>query len=448
MSGSTQDPAAPKRRSSMRTVGAAALAGSALEWYDFFLYGSAAALVFNKLYFPESTPLTGTLQAFATYAVGFLIRPLGGMLFGSLGDRIGRKRVLVITLLLMGLATVGIGLVPSYAAIGPAAPVLLVVLRALQGLGAGAEYGGAAILAVEHAPPRRRGLQGSWPAIGVYVGLLASSGAFAAVSALPDPQFLAWGWRLPFLASVLIVVLGIVIRAGLAETPAFQRMERDRETAKAPLGTMLRRDWRALLIVIGAIVGQNGVSYVYQTFSLTYVTEHLKLDAGIGLAGVSIAAAVAIFTTPLFGALSDRVGRKPVFLGGAIFSMAFAYPFFWLCDTGTPIGVWTALVLGVSVGIGAMFGPQGAFFAELFPARVRYSGFGMGRELGGAIVGGFSPMIAVALLQATGSAWPVSLYLMATCVFTIVAVWCARETRARAGDDAGTAGRGLTAQEA
>ncbi|MQA80032.1 MAG: MFS transporter [Streptosporangiales bacterium] len=426
----TQSPhAAPRKKQSMRAVGAAALAGSALEWYDFFLYGAAAALVFNELVFPNSSPVAGTMQAFATYAVGFLIRPLGGMFFGNLGDRIGRKRVLVFTLVLMGAATIGIGLLPGYAAVGVWSPVLLVLLRLLQGFGAGAEYGGAAIMAVEHADPRHRGLQGSWPAIGVYLGLLMSSGAFAAASALPDAQFMSWGWRLPFLASGVIIVLGLVIRSKLAETPAFERLEGSGEKVKLPVGTMLRKEWRPLLIVIGAICAQNGVSYTYQTFSLTYIADYLHLPEGLGLTGVSIAATVALVATPLFGALSDRIGRRPVFIGGAIFSGLFAFPFFALLETRNTGAVLFAMVVGIAIGIGAMFGPQGAFFAELFSARVRYSGFGMGREIGGAVVGGFAPLIAVALLEATGGYRSVCLFLIATCVVTVIAVSRARETR-------------------
>lgn len=421
-------PAAGKK-SSMRAVGAAALAGSALEWYDFFLYGAAAALVFSQVVFPNSSPVAGTMQAFATYAVGFLIRPLGGMFFGNLGDRVGRKRVLVITLMLMGAATVGIGLLPGYATIGIWSPILLVILRLLQGFGAGAEYGGAAIMAVEHADPKHRGLQGSWPAIGVYVGLLTSSGAFAAVSALPQEQFISWGWRLPFLASILIIVLGLLIRSKLAETPAFERLESSQQKVKMPVGHMLRKEWRPLLIVIGAICAQNGVSYTYQTFSLTYITDYLHLPKGLGLTGVSVAACVALVVTPLFGALSDRIGRRPVFIGGAVFSGLFAFPFFILLGTKVTGLVLLAMVVGIAIGIGAMFGPQGAFFAELFSTRVRYSGFGMGREIGGAVVGGFAPLIAVALLEWSGGYWSVCLFLISTCVVTVVAVAMAKETR-------------------
>lgn len=418
-----------QQRSSMRAVGSAALAGSALEWYDFFLYGAAAALVLNELVFPTSSPIAGTMQAFATYALGFLIRPLGGMYFGNLGDRIGRKRVLVITLILMGIATVGIGLLPAYSVIGIWSPVLLVVLRLMQGFGAGAEYGGAAIMAVEHADRRHRGLQGSWPAIGVYLGLLMSSGTFAIVSLLPHDQFISYGWRLPFLASGVIIVVGLVIRAKLPETPAFERLEKTEEKAKLPLGHLLRNEWRPLLIVIGAICAQNGVSYTYQTFSLTYITEYLSMPESIGLTGVSIAAAVALVSTPVFGALSDRIGRRVVIIGGAVFSALFAFPFFMLLGTETSAGVWIALVVGIAIGIGAMFGPQGAFFAELFSTRVRYSGFGMGREIGGAAVGGFAPLIAIALMEATGGYWSVCLFLIGTCVVTVVAVSAAKERR-------------------
>lgn len=403
--------------SSMWRVIPAALIGSALEWYDFYLYAVASALVFNHIIFPGGNDFVRTLAAFSTLAIGYFIRPLGGAIFGRLGDRLGRKKVLIITLLVMGGATMLMAVVPSYAAAGVWSPVILVLLRVVQGIGAGAEFGSAAVLSVEHAGPRRRGLHGAWPASGVYAGLLLASAAMGLAALLPKDEFLSWGWRLPFAASAVVVVLALFIRLKLHETPTFQQVDRSDQVAKTPLRDVFRTERKGALVLIGTQSAQTTMAYLYLTFVTVYVTRTLKMDASVGPFGVTIAASVALVTLPLFGALSDRIGRRPVLLFGTIFSGVFVFPFFWIVDgTHTRAGVTIALIIGLGVGIGAMFGPQGAYFAELFSARVRLTGMTFSREIGGAIAGGLTPIIALALVQwAGGSSWAVALFALLVC---------------------------------
>jgi len=413
----------------MRGVAAAALVGSSLEWFDYFLYGSAAALVFNRIMFDSDNPFVATLLAFSTLALGFLIRPFGAVYFGRLGDRIGRKKVLVITLLLMGGATTLIGVVPTYAMAGVAAPILLVILRMVQGFGAGAEFGGAAIITAENAPAHRRGFYGSFPGVGVYIGLLLASLVFTFLASLPEEIFLGWAWRIPFLASILLVVVALVIRLKLSETAAFKELESQEGVSKSPLRDLFRTEKKSLAIVAGSQVAQSGVSYVYQTFVISYVVGTLAMAPTVGPVGVAVAAAFAIFTTPLFGALSDRFGRKTIYLFGAIWSALFAFPFFWLVNTGSELGVIVAMVLGISVGVAAMLGAQGAFFSELFSSKVRFSGLTLGREIAAALAGGLAPVAAVAISAAAGGAsWPVSLLAVGMSIITIIAVSLAPET--------------------
>jgi MFS transporter, MHS family, shikimate and dehydroshikimate transport protein len=323
-------------RSSIRQVAAASFIGTTIEWYDFFLYGTAAALVFNKLFFPEFSPLAGTLLAFSTYAVGFLARPIGGIVIGHYGDKIGRKSMLILSLLIMGIATFLIGLLPTYNAIGVAAPILLVILRLAQGFGVGGEWGGAVVLAVEHAPPGKRGFYGAWPQMGVPAGLLLSTGVFTLFNAsLSDAAFLSWGWRVPFLLSIVLVAVGLFIRLRIMETPAFQRVKDTRSEARMPVIEVIRTHPRNVLLAMGMRIAENGVFYVFTVFSLTYGTQVLGVPRTTVLIGVLIAAAVGLFAMPYFGWLSDRVGRRPLYLGGAAFScMATDSRSAWLHKSG------------------------------------------------------------------------------------------------------------------
>jgi metabolite-proton symporter len=411
----------------IRGVAVASMIGTTIEWYDFFLYGTAAALVFNRLFFPTFDPLVGTLAAFGTYSVGFIARPIGGIIVGHYGDRIGRKSMLVLTLIIMGVATFGIGLLPTYAQIGPWAAVALVTLRLAQGFGVGGEWGGAVLMAVEHAPPGKRGFYGSWPQIGVPAGLLLSTAVFALFARLPEDQFLAWGWRVPFLFSILLVGVGLLIRLRILETPAFTRLKETRTEARRPIVELLQTQWREVLLAMGARFAENGAFYVYTVFVLVYGTQKVGIDRQTILNGVLIAAACALAAIPFFGALSDRLGRRPVYLFGAVVTALFAYPLFWLLDTGSTPLVWLALVVALVFGHAPMYGPQAAFLSELFGTRVRYSGASLGSQLSSVVAGGLSPFIATALLPYGRGA--LASYIIAMALVTIVAVLLAPETR-------------------
>lgn len=420
-------------------VAAATLSGSVIEYYDFFLYATAAPIVFSKIMFPTNDPLVGTLLAFATFALGYLIRPIGGMVFGILGDKLGRKSVLMATILLMGISTICIGLVPPYAVVGIWAPLMLIFFRMLQGFGAGAEFGGAAILSIESAAPNRRGLQGAWPACGVFIGIAAASGIFALFSStLSSDEFLSWGWRIPFLLSAVAVVIALVIRLKIVESPVFAQAKAENKVSKAPIRDVLKHEKKALFILIGAQVAQNVNSYVYLVFATAYIAGTLKMSSSIGPLGVALGCLATAATTPLFGALSDRIGRKPVLLFGAISGALFAFPFFWLINTRTDQLVVLGLIIGLSVGNAALIAPQGAYFSELFSARARFSGFSMGRELGSSIGGGPFPVIAVALVAWAGSYWPVALIAIGVCSIGLVAVALGPETRFREIDSTAT----------
>ncbi|MEV4124105.1 MFS transporter [Nocardia sp. NPDC049707] len=416
-------------------MAAAALVGSALEWYDFYLYGTAAALVFNRIIFTNSNPTVATMAAFATFAIGYFIRPLGGLIFGRLGDRMGRKSVLVLTLLVMGFSTVLMAVIPTYGQVGVWSPIILVLLRAIQGIGAGAEFGGASILSVEHANSRVRGLQGAWPAVGVYLGLLMASGAFALVTQLPEDQFLAWGWRLPFAASIVVIGVALFIRLRLTESPAFLDVQATDETTHqaASVRDVFRFEWRGMLTLIGMQTPQNVIAYLNLTFIAAYLTGTLKMSKSVGPIAVTIATATALLTLPLFGVLSDRIGRKPVILFGIGFSGVFVFPYFWLIDhTQATWGVTIAVTASVGIGIGAMFGPQAAYFSELFTNRSRFTGLAFSREVAGALSGGLTPLIAVALVSAaSGQSWLVAAFVLATCVFGFIVTLVGPETRGR-----------------
>jgi metabolite-proton symporter len=416
------------QQTSIRQVAFASMIGTTVEWYDFFLYGTAAALVFNQLFFPQFSPIAGTMAAFGTYAVGFFARPVGGIVAGHYGDKIGRKAMLVLTLLIMGIATFLIGLLPTYQSIGIWAPILLLVLRLLQGFGIGGEWGGAVLMAVEHSPANRRGFYGSWPQIGVPAGLLSANLVFLLVNrSMSEEAWLAWGWRIPFLVSIVLIAVGMFIRLRISETPAFNRVRETHTEAGMPIVDVLRTYPKQILQAMGMRIAENGAFYVFSIFVLTYVTEALGLESGGAQTGILIAAGIGLLSLPFWGWLSDRVGRRPVYLFGAVFSLLFAFPFFWLMNTEATALIWLAIVLSLVLGHDAMYGPQAAYFAELFGTRVRYSGASLGYQLASVLAGGLSPLIATALLAAYGYT-AVAWYLAGMSLITIIAVITAAET--------------------
>lgn len=413
---------------STRRVVLASFVGTTIEWYDFFLYGTAAALVFNKLFFTNLEPLAGTMAAFGTYAVGFFARPLGGIVFGHYGDKIGRKSMLVTTLMMMGIATVLIGLLPTYNQIGIWAPILLVLLRFVQGFGVGGEWGGAVLMAVEYSRAGRRGFHASWVQAGVPVGMLLANGVFMLVSSMDEAAFLSWGWRIPFLLSILLLVVGMFIRVKIMESPVFTQAKAEDPGPKVPILAVLREHPRNVVLAMGARFAENAYFYIFTVLVLSYGYQHLGMDKAGLLNAVMLGSAVQLVAIPAFGALSDRLGRRPVYLGGAFFLLLFAFPFFWLIGTREPVLVILAVVIGL-IGHSAMYGPQAAFFSELFGTRVRYSGASLGYQLASPLAGGLAPLIATALLGwSMGEPWPVALYLIGMAVITLVSVWLAEET--------------------
>ena len=413
----------------LRHVLMAAAVGSALEWYDFFIYGTASALVFGELFFPKFDASVGTLAAFATFAVGFIARPFGGLFFGHFGDRIGRKPILVITIFLVGGGTFFIGLLPTYDSIGIWAPILLLLMRLVQGFGAGAEYGGAGILAVEYAPPGKRGLYGGFAPLGVTAGNLMAAGAFAMVAWLPREQMLAWGWRIPFVISLLLLGVGVYIRLKVAETPIFEAAAAKRPPFKMPAFEALRRHPRNFFVVVGARMAENGLGYLFPVFGLSYVINTLQMPRSVAFGGVIAGNFAEMIGIIFFSWLSDKVGRRPVYMGGAIFSAVFAFPFFFMTETRDPTMIWLAFIIIMGIGGGAMFGPQAAFFAELFGPRLRFSGFAFARELGSLLAGGPAPFVSALLVTyMAGAPWGVAVYVILLSAITTFAVWCGPET--------------------
>ncbi len=425
--GALQTTAATRHGSAKRVI-TASLIGTSLEWYDFFLYGSAAALVFNTVFFPTFEPAVGTLLAFTTYAVGFVARPLGGVIFGHFGDRVGRKNVLVITLLLMGVATFLIGLLPTYQMWGLAAPVCLVTLRFLQGLGLGGEWGGAVVMSLEHGNPARRGFNASWPQVGVPAGNLLAAAVLWLMSAfLSEGAFTSWGWRVPFLLSAVLIIVGLWVRLAVAESPLFEEVKTKGAKARTPLVEVLRRHPRGLLVAMCARIGTDVAFYTFALYVLTYVTETVGLPRTVALTGVLVASGVQLALIPAFGALSDRIGRRPVYAMGAISAAVWAFAFFPLLDTGSPAIIITAVVVALATHA-AMYGPQAAFIAELFSTRLRYSGASMGYQIAGIFGGALAPIIAIQLVSVTGSSLAVSWYVLAMLTITLIGLAFAPET--------------------
>jgi MHS family shikimate/dehydroshikimate transporter-like MFS transporter len=413
----------------IKRIVASSVIGSAVEWYDFLIYGAASALVFNKLFFPLSDPALGTIAAFGTYGVGFLARPLGAAVFGHFGDRTGRKAMLAITIIIMGSGTFLIGLLPTFAQIGIWAPLLLVLLRLLQGIGLGGEWGGAVLMVVENAPKRSRGFFGALVQLGYPLGNLAAIGVLALLARLPEPAFLAWGWRCPFLISILLVGVGFYIRMQLEETPVFRNIEARHAVAKLPLLEVLRSHRRSFFTAIGLKLSEISYVSIAAIFAISYVTGKLGLSRGLILNAILLAAIAALAAIPVFGWLSDKLGRKPMFYASCLFAMAFAFPMFWLMDSRDPVVITLTIIAAIIFGQMVGFGVGASWYSELFAARLRYSGASLGFQIGAAISGGLTPFAAATfMVWARGATWPISIYLIVLATISLAAAAAAPET--------------------
>jgi MFS transporter, MHS family, shikimate and dehydroshikimate transport protein len=413
----------------MRTVVTASAIGTTIEWYDFLIYSTAASLVLNKLFFPTTDPLIGKLLAIGTIGVGFFVRPLGAIVLSHFGDRVGRKSMLILTLVTMGVATMLIGLLPTYKSIGVAAPILLVACRLAQGIAVGGEWGGAVLMVIEHSPPNRRGFYGSIVQIGFPLGMAIGTASFFALTRLDDAQFMSWGWRLPFLGSAVLVAVGTFIRLRIEETPDFKRNVREGHIVRFPVLDTIRRHPKDLLIGLGARITEVSWIYVITIFGLSYAVTNMDLPRSLVLGAIAAGAAVELITIPLFGALSDRIGRRPVYMLGCLSAIILAFPIFWAIQTRGPLTVVLAFVIGMSVGHGIMYGVQASFLSEMFPSNLRYSGASLGYQLAAPIGGGLIPVIAATIVGRNhGATWPVSTLMIALALITMLAVLCANET--------------------
>ena len=398
----TETPEQTRKR--LRKVAAATIFGSMLEWYDFYLYATMAAIVFSKIFFDNSDPKTATLMAFSTFAIGFIARPFGGILFGYLGDKFGRKQVLVLTFCLMGVCTTLIGLIPSYASIGIWAPILLVFIRIIQGLGAGAELSGAAVTSYEHASQGKRGSQRAWPALGLNLGLLLSSLTIYLLTINGNEFLLAGGWRIPFICSIVLVGVGLWVRNSIPETPQFEALSTEKAKAKpSPLKALFKNDLKGLAVVFFVAIGYNALSYIFKTFSLAYLTQFKGVDVHVTSLSVTIASLVAIVAVPCFGWLCDKWSSKTVLMLGGLCSLLFAYPFLALLNSGESLMIYLAIGVGTGILAPMMFAPQGSFLSRQFPTQTRSSGFGTGREIGTAIAGGLAPLGALSMVAASAT---------------------------------------------
>jgi MFS family permease len=418
----------------LRKLMAAGLIGSSIEWYDFFIYGTAAALVFGELFFPDATPLMGTLLAFSTFWAGFIARPIGGLVFGHLGDKIGRKPALVTCLVLVTSATFLIGVLPTSAVIGVAAPILLVALRFLQGIAVGGQWGGITLLLTESAHPARRGRAGTFGQMGVPFGLILGTVAFLLVGVLvPGEAFLAWGWRIPFLASALLFPVVLFIQLRVEDSPVFRQLQgraadRAADVAKAPIAEVIRTHPKQILLGSGLLFASNAIFYISIAGVLDYGTRVLGLDRDALLAVSLIASAIGVPVIFFSGAVSDRIGRRPLMLVGAALMVVWAFPYFWLVDTGSLVAIAIATTVGSAIGSGMVYGPLAAFLAEMFAPRVRYSGASVAYQLAAILVSGGTPFLMTALLAATGSTAAVSAYILVMALITLACAWLLPET--------------------
>ena len=427
----TEPAATPQpSKKARRRAAASSLVGTSIEWYDYYLYGTAAALVFPTVFFPEDEGVTAVIKAFATYAVGFAARPIGGFVFGHFGDRIGRKQMLMISLLLMGAATFLIGVLPGEAQVGIWAPIMLIVLRLIQGFAVGGEWGSAVVMSVEFAPPGKRGLYGSFPQMGVPIGLLLSTGVFALFQAgLGPDEFLAWGWRVPFLLSGVLVLIGLFVRLAVTESPVFAAAKEADALAARPSAEVLKKEWRILGLAVGSKFFKNAIFYLYSVFLLSYISTTLRFDPLLGTLAVVISSAIGFISVPGWSWLTDKIGRKPVYLGGIVLGAAF-YPFSWsFVESGSFVFLTIAMVIGLNLLHDMIYGPQAVYFAELFATRVRLSGASIAYQIGAMLSGGFAPLIATGLLAfGGGDTTLITVYALALAAISAVCTILLPET--------------------
>jgi MFS transporter, MHS family, shikimate and dehydroshikimate transport protein len=417
---------------SIGTIALASAIGTTIEWYDFFLFGVVTPLVLNKLFFPNFDPLVGTLLAYTTFFVGFISRPIGGIIFGHYGDRIGRKTVLVLTILIMGIATFLIGLLPTYASVGIWAPIMLLFLRIFQGIGIGGEWGGAVLMAVEHSPAGRRGFYGSWPQIGVPAGLLLSSGMVYLLSYLPENDFFTWGWRIAFLISAVLVAVGLYIRLKIMETPAFTRIQESKKVVHVPFLELWQTHGKNTLLGLGARYIEGVTFNIFGVFIVGYLAGTLGLPRQTALAGVMISSAIMIIMLPIYGNLSDRIGRRRMFGVAGLLIGILSFPAFWLMQTKDPTLIWIAIAVPFAFVYPAVYGPQAALFSELFDTRVRYTGISFVYQFSGIYASGLTPIIATALLPlGGGKPWLVCLYVLAVSAVSALSVFAMTEAHKR-----------------
>jgi MFS transporter, MHS family, shikimate and dehydroshikimate transport protein len=429
MSITSTAPAVGIERSQLNAIVFASCFGTIIEWYDFLIYATAAALIFNKAFFPTFDPLAGTLAALGSYAVGFLARPLGGALFGHFGDRLGRKSMLVLTLFIMGLSTFCIGLLPTYASIGVLAPILLIVLRIIQGIGLGGEWGGASLMVLEHAPADRRGFYTSFVQIGFPIGLVLATLVFTLASKLPEADFAAYGWRIPFLVSIVLLAIGTFVRSRVPETPVFEALKLRDGLSKHPVAEAVGQNTKNFLIAVGLKLSEVSWVYLLSVFVVVYATTKLGLPKPLMLDAVLYAALLELITLPVFGWLADRIGRRPLYILGALFTILFAFPLFWMLESKSTALIFTAVMIAMNFGHGMMFAPESCYFPEMFGPRVRYSGASFGFQLSAAIGGGFAPILATAMAGYFGDTTGVSIMMIVLALFTLAAALAARETR-------------------
>jgi MHS family shikimate/dehydroshikimate transporter-like MFS transporter len=422
-------PIAGTERAKINSIVFASCFGTIIEWYDFLIYATAAALVFNKAFFPTFDPLAGTLAALGSYAVGFLARPLGGALFGHFGDRLGRKSMLVLTLFIMGVSTFCIGLLPTYASIGVLAPILLILLRVIQGIGLGGEWGGASLMVLEHAPSDKRGFYTSFVQIGFPIGLVLATFVFTLVTKLPEADFAAYGWRIPFLLSIVLLAIGTFVRSRVPETPVFEQLRMRGGLSKNPVIEAVGNNTGTFLIAVGLKLSEVSWVYLLSVFVVVYATTRLGLPKPLMLDAVLYAALLELVSLPLFGWLSDRIGRRPLYILGALFTIAFAFPLFWMLESKSTVLIFAAITIAMNFGHGMMFGPESCYFPELFGPNVRYSGASFGFQVSAAIGGGFAPIMATAMVGYFGGTTGVSIMMIVLALFTLAAALAAHETR-------------------